>query len=37
MKEMALIFQFKKARKTYYKTTKRGREWAMKMDQMDYD
>ena len=35
MKEMALIFQFKKARKTYYKTTKLGRDWAVKMDSFD--
>jgi DNA-binding PadR family transcriptional regulator len=27
MKELSLIFKFKRARKSYYKSTKSGKEW----------
>ncbi len=35
MKEMSLIFQFKKARKTYYKSTALGKQWVHRWDSLD--
>jgi len=32
MKELSLIFQFKRARQTFYKATKSGRKWVANWD-----
>ena len=35
MKELSLIFQFKRARQTYYKATRSGRQWVVTWDKYD--
>ena len=37
MKELSLIFQFKRARQTFYKVTKSGRNWVSRWDSTAHD